>query len=191
MDPTIFSLLSIFHCTFLSLYFFEPVGSPAVRYASDLEKIFVYAILALSSVVFFAYVEGTTERKQAKTLLKESEARLADALAAGHVMAFAWDAVTRRSQRSENAIDILGAEQGDATNSPGYYFLRHVHSDDRMMLKMHVRNLSPGNPSYTLNFRYVCLDGREVWLEETGRGEFDAAGKLLRIRGLTRDITKL
>src|SRR5262249_23785029 len=40
-----------------------------------------------------------------------------------------------------------------------------------------------------LNFRFVRPDGETVWLEETAKGEFDAAGRLLRIKGLTRDIT--
>jgi len=31
----------------LSVYFFEPVGSPTLRYASDLNKIMVYATLRL------------------------------------------------------------------------------------------------------------------------------------------------
>ena len=30
----------------------------------------------------------------------------------------------------------------------------------------------------------------QVWLEETAKGEFDATGRLLRIKGLTRDITE-
>lgn len=42
--------------TFLSLYFFEPVGSPMVRYASDLDKVLLYAVLALGSVVVFSYL---------------------------------------------------------------------------------------------------------------------------------------
>jgi PAS domain S-box-containing protein len=130
-----------------------------------------------------------TERKQAEALLKESEARLADALAASQVIAFEWDAVTGHSQRSENAIDILGSEQSEVASLPRSDFLSHVHSDDRKMLTTHIRNLSPGKPSYTLNFRYVRPDGREVWLEETAKGEFDATGKLLRIKGLTRDIS--
>jgi PAS domain S-box-containing protein len=48
-----------------------------------------------------------TQRKQAETLLSESKARLADALAAGQVMAFEWDAVTGLSLRSENAPKSL------------------------------------------------------------------------------------
>jgi len=36
----------------------------------------------------------------------------------------------------------------------------------------------------------VRPDGRQVWLEEAARGEFDSTGRLLRIKGLTRDITE-
>ena len=72
-----------------------------------------------------------TERKQTEALLNESKARLADALAAGQVMAFEWDAVTGLSQRSDNAAHILGFEQGGMASSPRNDFLRHVHPDDR------------------------------------------------------------
>ena len=69
-------------------------------------------------------------------------------------------------------------------------FLRQVHPDDRASFKAHIRELRPGNPSYALSFRFVRPDGRQVWLEETAKGEFDATGRLLRIKGLTRDITE-
>jgi PAS domain S-box-containing protein len=130
-----------------------------------------------------------TERKQTEAVLEESEAHLADALAAGQVMAFEWDAVTRRSQRSDNAAHILGFQQGMA-GARHNDFLRRVHADDREAFTTHVRELCPGNPSYALYFRFCCPDGRQVWLEETAKGEFDATGRLLRIKGLTRDITE-
>jgi PAS domain S-box-containing protein len=52
-----------------------------------------------------------------------------------------------------------------------------------------MRTLCPDNPSYALSFRFRSPDGRQRWLEETAKGEFDAAGRLLRLKGLTRDIT--
>jgi two-component sensor histidine kinase len=55
---------------------------------------------------------------------------------------------------------------------------------------MRIRELQPGSPSYALSFRYMRPDGREVWLEETAKGEFDTTGRLRRIKGLTRDITE-
>src|SRR5262245_61597168 len=130
-----------------------------------------------------------TDRKRAEALIKESKARLADALAAGQVMAFEWDALTGVSQRSDNATDILESSYDDLAGSLRKDFLRHVHPDDRTSLKTRIHKLRPWNPSYALTFRFIRPDGRLVWLEETAKGEFDATGKLLRIKGLTRDIT--
>jgi PAS domain S-box-containing protein len=140
-------------------------------------------------VSIFGIARDITQRKRAETLLSESKARLVDALTAGQVMAFEWDAVTHHSLRSENAADILGFEQ-EANSSPCSRFLSHVHSDDRASVRKRIRELSPSNPSYALSFRYVGADDRQVWLEETAKGEFDAKGKLLRIKGLTRDVTE-
>jgi PAS domain S-box-containing protein len=127
--------------------------------------------------------EDTTERKRAEALLKESKARLSDALSAGLVIAFEWDARTGRSRRSDNAERITGFAEGGR-------FIQQVHPEDRENFKAHMRGLSPDNPSYALTFRFVRPDGRQAWLEETAKGEFDSAGKLLRINGLTRDITE-
>ena len=123
-----------------------------------------------------------TDRKQTEALLKESETRLLDALAAGHVVAFEWDAAAGRSQRSENAQRILGLVDGGS-------FLKQVHPDDRSNFKMIVRGLAPGNPSYALIFRFIRADNHQIWLEETAKAEFNSTGRLLRIKGLTRDIT--
>ena len=130
-----------------------------------------------------------TERKKTEGLLNESKARLANALAAGQVMAFEWDADTGVTQRSDNAPLILGDEQGVVAGSRRNNFVSRVHADDRERFKAHIRQLSARNSSYALNFRFVRPDGETVWLEETAKGEFDTAGQLLRIKGLTRDIT--
>jgi PAS domain S-box-containing protein len=131
-----------------------------------------------------------TQRKQTEAALEEHKASLADALAAGQVMAFDWDAVTGQSRRSDNSALILGIEQDRRDSSPRNEFLRWVHPDDRRSVKTQLRQLCPSNPSYALIFRFCCPNGEQVWLEETAKGEFDATGKLLRIKGLTRDITE-
>jgi PAS domain S-box-containing protein len=117
------------------------------------------------------------------TARKQAEARLSDALTAGQVVAFEWDAATGRSQRSENADRVIGSV-GDGR------FLRHVHRDYRDDFRALIGNLSPDKPSYSSTIQFVRSDGGQVWLEETGKGEFDRAGRLLRIKGLTRDITE-
>jgi PAS domain S-box-containing protein len=124
-----------------------------------------------------------TERKKVEALLNESKTRLSDALAAGQVVAFEWEAATCRSQRSDNADRVIGFV-GDGR------FLRQVHPDDRDNFRTLIRGLSPANASYALTFRFVRPDGCQVWLEETARGEFDGKGRLSRIKGLTRDVSE-
>jgi PAS domain S-box-containing protein len=130
-----------------------------------------------------------TQHKVTEAVLKEHKALLADALGVGKVIAFEWDAVTRQTRRSDNATSILGDDESGSTGRPNE-FLRRVHPDDRETFKSYLGRLSPSNPSYVLNFRFCCPEGRQVWLEETAKGEFDTTGHLLRIKGLTRDITE-
>lgn len=137
-----------------------------------------------------------TERRRNEAALKlallteeESKIRLADAMAAGQVIAFEWDATTGLSRRDDGA-HILGLDQGGMAKRPHPNFIEQVHLDDRASLKTRIRGLRPDNRSYALTFRFVRPDGRQVWLEETARGEFDLSGRLLRIKGLTRDITE-
>ena len=112
---------------------------------------------------------------------------LQDALLAGSVLAFEWDALTRTSQRSANAAEILGFGPDEAVTAKR--FLAQIHPDDRRLLNSCMRGIRPDNPTYTISFRFVRPDGRRIWLEETSRAEFDAVGRLLKMRGLTRDIS--
>jgi PAS domain S-box-containing protein len=150
---------------------------------------------------FISYADGlaprvvganidVTQRKVAEAALEEHKASLADALVAGRVVAFEWEAVTHQTRRSDNAASTLGHDEGGLTAPLRNDFLRRVHPDDRELFRSKIRGLSPSSPSYVLNFRFFRRDGRQVWLEETATGAFDGTGRLSRIKGLTRDITE-
>ena len=128
------------------------------------------------------------ERRQHEAVLMESEARLQEALAAGAVTAFDWDVRTGLSRRSENAAQILGFDPQQPITASS--FLARVHPDDRARFKALVRGVRPDSPSYAVTFRFIRPDGREMWLEETSKAEFDAAGRFMRLKGLTLDITE-
>ena len=145
--------------------------------------VLVGALLTLVLAALFA------ERRRSEVVLAESKARLADALAAGGVVAFEWDAKTGTTQRSENAAGILGFDAG-MTASRRNDFLRWVHPDDRDRFRACIRELHPSEPSYALCFRFKPSDSTQIWLEETAKAEFDPTGQLLRVKGLTRDITE-
>jgi PAS domain-containing protein len=126
------------------------------------------------AVALCAYVLAAlfAERRQHETALAESEARLQEALTAGAVTTFVWDLGAGSSERSANAAHILGFDTRQSFTPSN--FLSRVHPDDRERLKAHVRGVTPKFPAYTVIFRFKRLDGREIWLEETAKAEFDA-----------------
>ncbi|MCK1741266.1 MASE1 domain-containing protein [Bradyrhizobium sp. 139] len=128
------------------------------------------------------------ERRQQEAALSEVAARLEDALAAGAVMAFEWDARTDLSRHSENAAKLLGYDPQEPLTTAR--FLELIHPDDRARFKAQVKSVRPDKPSYAVDFRVMRPDGQEMWLEETATAEFDAAGKCIRIKGLTLDTTE-
>jgi PAS domain S-box-containing protein len=152
------------------------------------ERIFA-AQAGIVAVSLCAYVLAAlfAERRQHEAVLTESEARLQEALTAGAVTAFDWDIRTGLSQRSENAAQILGF--GPHQTFTAIHFLERVHPDDQSRFKTFVRGVRPDSPSYAVTFRFVRPDGREMWLEETSKAEFDAEGRFVRLKGLTLDIT--
>jgi PAS domain S-box-containing protein len=143
-------------------------------------------ILAVS-LCSFVLAALFAERRQHEAVLMASEARLQEALTAGGVAAFDWEVHSDQSQRSENAAQILGF--GAKENFGGAQFLARVHPDERSRLLDLLRNVRPDNPVFDATFRFIRPDGREVWLEQTAKGEFDATGRLTHLRGLTLDIT--
>jgi len=144
--------------------------------------IVVVALCAFVLAALFA------ERRQHEAVLSESEALLQEALTAGAVTAFDWNLLTGWARRSENAAQILGLDAAEDMTADE--FMSRVHPEDRARFKTTVRAVRPERPSYAITFRFVRPDGREVWLEETARADFDDAGRVIRLKGLTRDITE-
>jgi PAS domain S-box-containing protein len=128
------------------------------------------------------------ERRRHEAIVVENEARLQNALRIGGVMAFDWDVREDKSRRSENAIEMMGLDPRKPFLPSA--FLDLVHADDQERYKAYLHDLSPENSSYVVTFRWLRPDGKEVWLEETGRAEFDAGGRIVAVRGLTRDVTE-
>ena len=149
----------------------------------------LWAQAAILAVALCAFVLAAlfAERRQHERELMESEARLQEALTAGAVTAFDWDVRSGLSRRSGNAAEILGFDPKEPFGAAR--FLERVHAEDRLRFKAVVRGVQVSSPSYAATFRYLRPDGREVWLEETAKAEFDGAGHFVRLRGLTIDIT--
>ncbi|MGB8576342.1 MAG: MASE1 domain-containing protein [Pseudolabrys sp.] len=146
------------------------------------------ASILASSLCAFVLASLFAERRHHEAALFEGQTRLQEALAAGGVVAFEWDARTNSSQRSDNAAQILGFNPKQTFSATE--FVSRLHPDDRAHFKALIHSVSPVKPSYKITFRFGCPDGREIWLEESSRAEFDAAGRCVHLKGLTLDITE-
>jgi PAS domain S-box-containing protein len=127
------------------------------------------------------------ELRQHASVLEESQALLQEALTVGAVMAFECNLITGLAQRSENAAQVLGL--GPQQSLTAAQFFARIHPDDQVRFKEHHRRARVDIPA-PVTFRFLRPNGREVWLEETSRVEFDTAGRLTRVKGLVRDITR-
>ena len=141
-----------------------------------------------ASLCAFILAALFAERRHSEAALMEGETRLQEALMAGAVTAFEWDVRTGASRRSGNAPQILGFDALQTFTATE--FLAGVHPDDRGRFKALIYGVQPDRPSYAVTFRFIRPDGKEVWLEEASKAEFDAAGRYLRLKGLTLDITQ-
>ncbi|MGB8610026.1 MAG: MASE1 domain-containing protein [Pseudolabrys sp.] len=168
--------------TFSIGYFGESSLSVDQRIMGAQASILAISLCALVLASLFA------ERRQHEAALFEGQARLQEALAAGGVMAFEWNARTNGSNRSDNAAQILGLVPDKSFSA--VEFLERVHPDDRPDFKARIHAVSPEKPSYRKTFRFRCPDGREIWLEESSIAEFDPTGRLVGLKGLTVEITE-
>ena len=146
------------------------------------------AIILATSLGALILAALFSERRRHEAIVVENAARLQSALQIGGVIAFSWWVREGTTQRSENAAQMMGHDPNQPF--PADAFMQRIHPDDQERFKAYLQDVSPENPSYVVTFRYMRPDGREVWFEETAQAEFDAAGRVVKMTGLTRDVTE-
>ena len=139
----IVALTIVWTTTFGIGYFGDPDLPISDRIVGAQAGILTTSLCTLVLAALFA------ERRQQEAALSEGAARLEQALAAGAVIAFEWDARTGLSHHSENAANILGYDpQAPLTTA---HFLALIHPDDRAHFKAHVKSVRPDKPSYAVD----------------------------------------
>jgi PAS domain S-box-containing protein len=134
-------------------------------------------------------IRDVCERKRQETLLRESEERLRVAAEVGRMYAWEWNPATDSVRRSAECANILGLSDASGEGIAKDY-LAFIHPDDRAELQSLVDALTPEDPVYRTHYRRFHADGALLWLEENGSATFDGDGKMVRLVGMTADITE-
>jgi PAS domain S-box-containing protein len=130
---------------------------------------------------------GVTKHKNSDKRLRESEERFRLAAQAGKMFAYDWDIATDVVVCSGESAQILGIDE--ATPTTGRELTAMVHSNDRERVMAAIAELSPEKTHLQISYRRVRPDGTVIWVERIGRAHFDRHGRMVRMTGMTADIT--
>lgn len=129
-----------------------------------------------------------TARKLSEQALRQSEERLALALASAEMGWWEWDIASNRTTANARERELAGlADAGVEYDTERFYAA--VHPDDRDRVRRHVADVMARDGQLACEFRVVHPDGTCRWLAGSGRLVRDAAGRGLRMLGVNYDVT--
>jgi PAS domain S-box-containing protein len=131
----------------------------------------------------------TAELEESNARLLESEQRRTLALAAGKMGSWDWDWVNGDWMWDKGQFQIFGVEpQTFEVTTANIKAL--LHSDDLHQLRQAVAQFSRGKRSYEAEFRVNRPDGEVRWCVGTAATTVDGGGRVVRVSGVTVDITE-
>jgi signal transduction histidine kinase len=133
--------------------------------------------------------ETVEELNHREVALQESNDRCRLALETGRMFAFEWNPETDEVWRTAGCTEILGVN-GNPTREAGRSSLQRIHPEDQEGLIQAYKTLTPNINSYKIEYRVIHSSGRTVWVQQNARAIFDSGGRVLRLVGITADITE-
>ncbi len=132
---------------------------------------------------FLAIEEDITQRKEAESALKESEERFRQMAEMAGEWLWEQDPGGYYTYSSTAVNQILGFSQDEVM---GKHYTEFLTPQDKAEQQVYATSYQP---FYALTNHYRHKDGHPVLTESTGLPIINAEGKLLRWRGVDRDIT--
>jgi PAS domain S-box-containing protein len=132
--------------------------------------------------------ERTAELEASNARLVQAEQGRSLALAAGQMGAWGWDLVTGEWKWDEGTYRIFGVDrQSFKIGADSIRAL--VHPDDWRPLQEAGRGMAAGARTQQSEFRVLRPNGDIRWCIGTAAASVDAAGNVVRISGVTIDVT--
>ena len=130
----------------------------------------------------------TAELETSHQRLLDSERRRSLALSAGHMGSWDWDLLNNHCVWDEGQCQIFGVDL--ETFVPELTAIRAFFTDGdwRRLVKV-LAKASEENASYQTEVEITRTDGTKCWCILSAAGSFDEAGRLVRVSGVTIDIT--
>jgi two-component sensor histidine kinase len=132
--------------------------------------------------------ERTAELEASNARLMQSEQGRSLALAAGQMGSWDWDLVTNEWKWDEGQHRVFGVEpQNFHPNADSIRKL--IHPEDWSGLQQIMRRMAKGERTRQTEFRVCRPNGELRWCTGTAAASVDAAGRVVRLSGVTTDVT--
>lgn len=100
-----------------------------------------------------------------------------------------WDLPSGRMTWSDNALDILGLADCEAIGCFDSFLARIEPEDREVLRQIHARHFEDRH-RFECEYRFRRGDGDYLWVLDRGIGEFDGAGRPLRVVGAVRGVAR-
>jgi PAS domain S-box-containing protein len=131
----------------------------------------------------------TAELEKSTGQLVESERRRSMAIAAGKMGSWDWDWANGDWMWDAGQYGIFGVDaDGFEVTSASVETL--LHPDDIDSLRAVIAHFQAGAQSYETEFRIIRPDGEIRWCAGTAAATIDKDGRIVRVSGVTVDITE-
>jgi PAS domain S-box-containing protein len=132
--------------------------------------------------------ERTAELEASTAQLMQSEQRRTLALAAGNMGSWDWEVATGLYLWDDGHYRIFGVDPESFVVSPENVRPR-IHSDDWPHLQIGLDRLSKEGHAHQLEFRVLRPDGQVRWCVGSAAATVDKDKRVVRVSGVTFDIT--
>ena len=132
--------------------------------------------------------ERTSELEASNARLLQSEEGRSLALAAGQMGSWDWDLISGEWKWDEGQHRIFGVDR-ESFRPTLQNIQAMIHPDDRARLQDIGRSMSKGARTQQAEFRVLRPDGSFRWCTGTAAASLDAADRVVRLSGVTTDIT--
>jgi PAS domain S-box-containing protein len=133
--------------------------------------------------------ERTAELERSNAKLRESEKRRGLALAAGNMGSWDWDWQSGDWAWDEGHYRIFGVDPDEFEVTPENVRAL-LHPDDIEELSKAMKQFAQGAQSYEAQFRIRRPDGEIRWCVGAAAASMDANKRIVRISGVTSDVTE-
>jgi PAS domain S-box-containing protein len=131
----------------------------------------------------------TAELEQSNARLLESEQRRSLAISAGKMGSWDWDWVSGDWMWDDGQYQIFGLDPQSFVVTPASVQAL-LHPDDIDELRKAMAQFTKGITSYEAEFRILRPDGDVRWCAGTAATSTDKDGRVVRVSGVTVDITE-